>query len=553
GIEPERIVTIGAGVDARFAPPAPDTDHRRTLRERFGIERPFVLYNGGVDKRKNVEVLFRGFGALPRELRDNYQLVAVGRIPPETRQRFEKLAHEASLQAADVVFTGYVGDDDLVALYQACALFVFPSEREGFGLPPLEAMACGAPVLANDATSLPEVVGDPSALFDASRPEAITLAMQTMLNDPQRQRQLRQAGLRRAATFTWARVAERALEAIERTLPFARPRIFAPVAKGPVIAGIGGTERLAGGVPTYRLSADNVAALLPVLRRWPGAVEWSGPLPAPGSMSAADRYRVHGYAGLGMLEQPDDWRMLLLCDATGWRDGEAAAASSANHLLARQRLVEEDIATNLASGLDDNELAAVADALDRLRPRLPHRWLVDVTHIAGKDLGTGIQRVVRSILRHWLSEPPAGIRIEPVAFRDGRYHHAHAYACGLLGIADPGDLPGDIVAITGNESFIGLDWAMESLPSAAPLLRTWRHAGVSMHFVVNDILPETLPEAFHQRACEQFRLWLDTVAELADAVHCISRTTANEFGIWLVQHHPDRQPRIDYFPLGVDR
>lgn len=533
GIEAQRIVAIGAGVDARFAPPAAGTDHRAALRERFGIERPFVLYNGGIEKRKQVDALFPAFGALPPALRDTHQLVVVGRMPPETRQRFDKLVREARLKVEDVIFTGFVSDADLVALYQTCALFVFPSEREGFGLPPLEAMACGAPVIANDATSLPEVVGDPAALFDASRPAAITQAMRDVLADPHRQQQLRELGLRRAAEFTWTRVAERALAAIEQARSAARARGAAPEAS----------------LPSYQFNADNLAQLLPELRRWPGQVHWSGELPAPGSMSPADRYRVHGYAGLGLLEQPADWRTLLLRDATGWQNG---SEQTANPLLARQRLVEADIAAKLAPALSDDDLAVVADALDRLRPCQPHRWLVDVTHIAGKDLGTGIQRVVRSILGHWLSAPPPGIRIEPIAFRDGRYHHAHAYACGLLGITDPGDLPEDIVAITGNESFIGLDWAMESLPPGAPLLRTWRRAGVSMHFVMNDLLPETLPDAFHQRTREQFRLWLDTVAELADAVHCISRTTADEFRRWLQANHPARTPRIDHFPLGVE-
>lgn len=533
GIAPERVVAIGAGVDARFAPPTPGADHRATLRERFRIERPFVLYNGGIEKRKKVDALFPAFGALPPALREAHQLVVVGRMPPETRRRFDKLVRDADLKAEDVIFTDFVSDEDLVALYQSCALFVFPSEREGFGLPPLEAMACGAPVIANNATSLPEVIGDPEALFDASEPQAITQAMQSVLADPQRQQQLREQGLRRAAEFTWARVAERALAAIEQARSSARARI---AASGAVL-------------PTYQFNAGNLAELLPELRRWPGLVRWSGDFPAQGSMSPADRYRVHGYAGLGLLEQPEDWRTLLLRDATGWHDGNE---QTANPLLARQRLIEQDIAAKLAADLSDNDLAVVADALDRLRPCQPHRWLVDVTHISGKDLGTGIQRVVRSILGHWLSAPPEGIRIEPIAFRDGRYHHAHAYACSLLGIADPGDLPEDIVAITGNESFIGLDWAMESLPPSAPLLRTWRHAGVSMHFVMNDILPETLPDAFHQRTREQFRLWLDTVAELADAVHCISRTTADEFRRWLQVNHPVCTPRIGHFPLGVE-
>ncbi|KAF1008023.1 MAG: Mannosylfructose-phosphate synthase [Luteibacter sp.] len=541
GVPAERVVAIGAGVDARFRPAPPDGSAQTALRERFGIRGAFVLYNGGFDQRKNVDVLFPAFAELPRDVRDSHQLVIVGRLDEGTRQRFAAHMERTGLHAHEVILTDFVSDDELVLLYQHCDLFVFPSQREGFGLPPLEAMACGAPTIANNATSLPEVIGDASALFDGSSAQAITKAMLDVLTSTERQHDMREAGLRRAAMFTWDNVAERALVAIEHAMAGRRPRERIDQTPLTHIA------------PIHALDALNVSHRLPEVRRWPGPIHWSGPYPTADALPPADRYRVHGYAGLVRPPDMDDWRVLLAglgpivvapTDTIDW-------TSVATHPLIRQRLVEDAIATNEAPHLGDDDLARIADALDRLRPATARRWLVDVTQIAEADFGTGIQRVARCILENWLARPPEHVRIEPVVFRDGRYHHAHAYACALLGVPTPADLPDDIVAVTGNETFVGLDWAINSLPASAPLLRTWRRAGVDMHFIVHDLLPITLPDAFHPHTRTSFVEWLANAADLADVLHCNSRSTALDLEHWLAARHDASRPRVTIFPLGV--
>lgn len=549
GVDPDRIVAIGAGVDARFSPPAPGTDHGSILHERFGIKRPFVMYNGGFDKRKNVLALIEAYASLPQALRVRHVLVIVGRVDALARERFADTLAARQLRTDEVVFTGFVSDEDLVRLYQACALFVFPSEREGFGLAPLEAMACGAPTLVNNATSLPEVVGNPEALFDARQPGAMTARIEAVLTDAGLATRLRDSGLDRASHFTWRAVAARALTAIEtRATGAGRRRNDGQIQPSPSL-------------PLYRTDASNVAATLPILRQWPGSVLWSGALPEAAPSSAGDRFRLGGYAALGTPGDALDWLTLLEAAAVGVVHAEGLSeealqlrldALRRDHPLARQLAVEQAMATSIPPSLSDDDLARVADALVRATPGRHTRWLVDVTHIATKDLGTGVHRVVRSILREWLLHPPEGVEVEPIAFVEGRFHHAHAYACQLIGASVDGNLPGDVVAITGNEVYIGLDWAMESLPSSSPLLRTWRRAGVSMHFIVHDLLPVTMPDAFHAQSRERFTGWMTTIASLGDVLHCVSHTTATEVTAWLSEHKAGRTPAVTRFELGAE-
>lgn len=559
-LDPSRVVTIGAGVDPMFHPPGDSTTDAAVLHGKFGIRKPYVLYNGGTDERKNVDALFPAFAALPPAVRAGHQLVIVGRLDEPTRHRFGQGARASGLSKDEVLFPGFVSDEDLVRLYQQCALFVFPSAREGFGLPPLEAMACGAPVIVNHATSLPEVVGDPSATFDARDPTSITDAMRDILAQPSRASELRAAGLQRAAMFTWRETASRALTAIESAW---RQRGYPRLVCEPTWAAI---DALPSGlpesdvqVPVYLMDQANAARLLPGLRTWPGLVEWQGPYPPSSAMSGFDRYRAGGWKGV-VTPNSVEWSDLIRAEAIaathvtirpGLDARRAWFMTQAGHTRVRQRAVEDVLAATVASRLDDVDLARTADALDRLNHGGCERWLVDVTHISRHDLSTGVQRVVRSILYEWLRNPPDNVRVEPVAFREGRFHHADEYTARLLGVPLPEGLADEPVAISGGEAFIGLDWAMESLPSSAALLRTWRRAGVSMHFVVNDLLPLTLPDAFHAQTRDAFTRWLGLVAGLSDAIHCISQSTADDMVHWLHTVMPSANPTVFVFPLGV--
>jgi glycosyltransferase involved in cell wall biosynthesis len=198
GVPAERVVAVHNGIDAGFAPREPDDEW---LERRFGLRRPYVLSTGTLEPRKNLRAVLDAMPALP----DDVSLAVAGghgwHAGPieDALERFGGRAKRL----------GFVGDGDLAALYAGAACFVFPSLGEGFGLPPLEAMACGAPVVCSDRTSLPEVVGDAAVLVDPEDPGALVAAVRGVLADPARAEDLRRRGIERARGFTWERAAER--------------------------------------------------------------------------------------------------------------------------------------------------------------------------------------------------------------------------------------------------------------------------------------------------------------------------------------------------------
>jgi glycosyltransferase involved in cell wall biosynthesis len=204
------VTNISCAADPRFVPEGP-----RDAAARYGLGRPYVMYTGGIDWRKNIEGLIRAYAMLPKDLREAHQLALVCHAEPQARAQLLRLAAQSGLRADDVVMTGFVSDDDLAALYRGCALFVFPSLHEGFGLPALEAMMCGAPVIGSDCSSIPEVIGRADALFDPQDDAAIAAAMRRGLEDAAFRESLRQHGALQAQRFSWDITGQKALREIE--------------------------------------------------------------------------------------------------------------------------------------------------------------------------------------------------------------------------------------------------------------------------------------------------------------------------------------------------
>jgi glycosyltransferase involved in cell wall biosynthesis len=215
GIAPERVVNISGAASPKFRL----TKNAARDIERFNITRPFVLYTGNADYRKNLDGMLRAYARLPDALRKTHQLVLNQVGEPDA---FRRNAHAIGLSDDEVTVTGHITDEELICLYAQCKLFVFPSLYEGFGLPILEAMACGAPVIAADNSSIPEVVGRGDVLFDATDPGAIAAAMEKVLANEELRRELAAYSIERAATFSWERSAALAWEAIEKSLAIKR-------------------------------------------------------------------------------------------------------------------------------------------------------------------------------------------------------------------------------------------------------------------------------------------------------------------------------------------
>lgn len=217
GIDPARIVTIYGGVSACFHQ-FDFQNVRNKLLEQYHIKKPFILYTAGDDYRKNIHKAIEGFAAVPEEIRKSYQFVIVCSMQDERKKLYLDCAYRNNLSAEDVLITGFISENDLVALYNLCDLFIFPSLYEGLGLPILEAMACGAPVIGGDNSSIKEIIGRKDALFNANSSSAIAEAISLALTQKAFLNDLRQYGLERVKLFSWEKTAKQALSAFEDAL-----------------------------------------------------------------------------------------------------------------------------------------------------------------------------------------------------------------------------------------------------------------------------------------------------------------------------------------------
>jgi Glycosyltransferase len=603
GIDASRVVNISAAVGDEFTR-LPDAGS--AAGSKYGIAKPFVMYAGGFDLRKNLVRLIEAYAALPATIRAAHQLVFVGKVGAAEKEVLEQACSDSGLSADDLVFTGYVSDHELIRLYNAAALYVFPSTHEGFGLPALEAMSCGAVVVGSNTTSLPEVIGCPEALFDPYAVEAITSAIYKGLTDDAFRERMREHAVTQVKHFSWEKSAGLAWDALaaavqapprvlpaNRTLDVAATQPVAVLGTAPVDAqamlaelGLEGSavqvfgKGVAPGarplasfdasafrhvIVQVRDTAETARLLLAVrgcpATLWLAAVA-AGPLAASigvldSSLLARLLYAWGGYAALGRLE---DSAGLAALPASALAFGDPCWTAHHPGATRARRPIGEVIRTLAAlpgvpawGAADLSQVAAAVAA--NVPSSAPLRALfVDISNLVMTDAKTGIQRVVRHVLMELLASPPAGFRVEPVYLVRGEaFRYARAFTTERLypDVALADDAP---VEFRQGDIFLGLDLAAHLVPEHRQVFIDIRAMGVPVHFVVYDILPLLRPDCFDEAGLPTFRAWYEAIADLSDGIIAISRTVAGEFKQWLDQALPSRTVplKLGWFHLGAD-
>ena len=211
-IDPRKIRIVPLAVDEKFSVQK-DKHEIKNILHRYSILQPFIFFLGNVEPRKNLLRLIKAFTQLKRERKIEHHLVIGGSRSWNYPELAELCKHSGIME--HIKFVDYINEDDLIGLYQASSLFVFPSLYEGFGLPILEAMACGVPVITSNLSSMPEVGGDAVYYINPYSEEEIANAIYYVLSNQEVWQELRQRGFEQVRRFSWRRTAEETRQVFE--------------------------------------------------------------------------------------------------------------------------------------------------------------------------------------------------------------------------------------------------------------------------------------------------------------------------------------------------
>jgi len=221
------VIDMSAAVDESFKPIDISNHEKENFFKKFNITKKIIVYTpGGFDIRKNFENLIKAYSILPNDIKNNYQLVIVSKIDDGNKERLLNLAKQNGLKQNDLILTGYVSDEELIYFYSLCDLFVFPSIHEGFGLPVLEAMNCGAMVIGSNITSIPEVIGCEDALFDPYDVTSIANKIQEVLENNSLREKLLDHYKSQIKKFSWDKSARIAIEFIEKKYTSSSKKLY---------------------------------------------------------------------------------------------------------------------------------------------------------------------------------------------------------------------------------------------------------------------------------------------------------------------------------------
>ncbi|WP_165421887.1 glycosyltransferase family 4 protein [Pseudoxanthomonas winnipegensis] len=618
-LDPERVHVIYAGYSEIFRPAPDSAAARARLVKRFGLAGRYVLYTGNNDYRKNTRGAIAGFAAVPPSLRQGMKLVL---NQAEQVDELRQFAQQCDLEADAIVVTGYVTDAELVDLYACCNAFVFPSLYEGFGLPVVEAMACGAPVVVGDNSSLKEIMALDEARFDASSPLAIAAALQRVLVNDGWRSHLQRYGLEQVKSFSWQRTAQLSIAAWQAALERRESRragynghskVAIVFADSLPVEAIGGwvdrislfgrtnsveiASRDTGQWPAYMqvqafpeqplvsdLGLDLVLALhcsadgatvhglaFPGERAGQVHAQWSAlrALLAQGQMPAHDHALPELIAEcLGVLEAGPQPVPLAAAIAPMLRRvpvqslGDAAQPHTALDWAEAVRakyapLSSAGVATLLKPTLSTRS-SSFADAIYESLCSVgnfgaPRRVLIDMSEMARIDYGTGIQRVVRNLVRELCSRNAEGrVLFLPVYHEGERIRSAHMLVKKTLGVECPAF--DEAEGIRSRDMLFLADSAWVGPERFLPSIGKVRRNGGEVAVFFHDIIPLRFPQTCGDGMPGAFRAWTEFAVRHADVFVCNSRTTAEDLSAWIAESGSEHRAnyRIGYVHLGSD-
>jgi len=211
----EKIAVTYCGINDKFSV-ITDTDLKNEIWKKYKFKKRFILYVGALQPRKNIPLLLKAYSELKKNGTFDYELVIAGSTGWRNKNIFV-LIEKLGLKN-DVMFLGYVPEDDLPVIYNLAEFFVYPSFFEGFGMPVLEAMACGCPVISSNTSSLPEVIGEAGIMIDPNNIEDLKDAMIRMTQDHSLKNEMREKGIKRAKLFSWDKCARETLEVYRKAV-----------------------------------------------------------------------------------------------------------------------------------------------------------------------------------------------------------------------------------------------------------------------------------------------------------------------------------------------
>lgn len=401
--------------------------------KRFNINKSFILYSGAADPRKNHFRLMQAFSNLSMELKRKYQLVFAGNISTDYKKLIEEYAQILDIGKDSLIVTGLITDDDLNILYNACDVFVFPSWHEGFGLPVLEAMTCGAPVIGANTSSIPEIINNNQALFDPFNVQSISEALSRVLTDKPWRDDLKRHSLKRCRDFSWDKAARLMVSKFEEAVT----------------------------LPQYHKDTIDIR-----------------------------NYLIDEF----------------------------------NHSFPEQR--------------NKDSILSYAKAITKSVPvRKQSRLYLDISELCQRDAKTGVQRVVRGLLKELLTIHVPGYEVRPVyaEYNKHTYKFANRFTANFMSeigefkFSDDFD---DFIDIIPGDIFFGLDLQHDVVIQNSDIYRSMRLSGARVYFLMHDLLPVLFPQFFHENMYRVHTEWLQELSR-NDGVVCVSQSVAEEYIEWL--------------------